>query len=356
MTAVKHTIRTYPGGAAAATKPYSIKLHADDSVLQSGNTDANGQVSYAPNLSPGPWYLTATDATPEPDAVRVISTKSSGSGGAYSLGELPMALRGLGNGVVAGYLNALAVSYDGAGLDLSVATGAAVVKGIPAVVNTAANPAIVTTRDAANPKACYLVLEVTGVGQTNEGKVEFKDVCGTAAASPALPALTQTEATYQYPLASFRLPTTASTTLTTLADVRTYLGIRNPVVGSVVRRVNPATEDTTTSTTGVDATGLTTTVTLLSGGVYDVTATALLVAKVTVGQTVSIAPYISGVGNSATYVDSNATTHAAIGNVHTLEGVVGTGAAISCGLRIKVSGGTGTYQVGYLEIVATPRS
>ena len=357
MTKAVHTIRTFPAGAAAATKPYTVKLHADDSTLQSGNTDANGQVSYAPNLSPGPFYITGTDATPDPDSVRVTSSKSTGSGGAYSLAELPLVLRAFGNGVIDGYLNELAVSYDAAGLDLDIATGAMIAKGIPAVVTTTFEHAVVTARDATNPKACYLVLEFTGVGETNEGKVVSKDVCGTAAASPSLPALTQTEATYQYPLATFTLPTTASTTLTNVVDVRTFVGQRNPVVSSVVRRTDPTSEATTTSTTGADATSLTTTVTLLNGVVYDLELRCFLMSKISsAGQTAQVAGYLNGTGNISAYISSNATDFVGVANVHTLEGVTGSGAAISCGVRIKCSGGTMTYQAGYLMVKAVPRS
>ncbi len=357
MTKAKLTSRTYPGGAAAAVMPYTIKLHLDASTLASGNTSAAGEVDYAPNLSPGPWYATVTDSTPDPDAVRVVSTKSTDSGGAYSLAELPMVLRAIGHGVTDGYLNELAVTYDGAGLDLTIATGAAMALGIPTVVSATANPSVTSTRDVTNPKQCYLVLEFTGIGQTEEGKVVAKDVCGTAAASPTLPALTQTDVLWQEPLATFRLPNTGSTVLTQVTDARAFLLTRNPVVSSVVRRTDPASATATSSTTGEDISGMTTTVTLLSGVVYDIEAHALVLAKAAAGQTVSIAPYINGTFSIATYVASSAVTdYMAIGNVHILGAVTGAGTTISCGVYWKTSGGTASAITGYLLIVATPRT
>lgn len=357
MTKAKLTARTYPGGAAATVMPYTVKLHLDASTLTSGNTSAAGEIDYAPNLSPGPWYATVTDSTPDPDAVRVVSTKSTDSGGAYSLAEVPMVLRALGNGVVTGYLNTLAVTYDAAGLDLDVATGAALALGIPAVVSAGFKHTVTTTRDATNPKQCYLVLEFTGIGQTEEGKVVAKDVCGTAAASPTLPALTQTEATYQSPLATFRLPNTGSTTLTQVTDARTYLLTRNPVVSSVVRRTDPTSATATSSTTGEDVTGLTTTVTLLSGVIYDIEAHALVLVKATAGQTVSLAPYLTSTASIAAYVTSNASTdYIAIGNVHSVAAVVGAGTTVPAGVFWKVSGGTASAITGYLAISATPRT
>lgn len=353
------TMRSYPAGAAVSGKTVTFKLEADDSTITSDTTDANGQAQYSANGSPGPFYWTSTDATPDPDVTRAGSSTSYGSGGAYSLYELPFVLRAMGDGVVEDYANELAVSYDGAGLDLDIDTGAAVLAGIPFVAYTATDLTSVGTRDATHPKACYVVVEVAPPGQSDEGRAELKAVCGTAAASPSLPTLTNDETLRQLALASYTLPNTGSTTLTNLTDTRDFLlqpFARNPVVSSVVRRVD-STEATTTSTTGADVTGLTTTVTLLNNVVYDLTARVLLLGKIsTSAQTWQIAPYLNGTGNTATFITNNNTEFAALGNVHTLAGLTGTGAAVNCGVRIKVSSGTCTYAAGYLQVVAVPRT
>lgn len=357
MTKEKWTIRTYPAGAASSGIPYTVKLHADDSPLAIGNTASDGSVTYAPSLSPGPHYITATDTAPTPDAVRVVSSKSSGGGGGYSLAEVPIVLRSLGNGVVRGYLNTCAVSYDGAGLDLDTNTGGMSVMGIPAVINASIHQSVTSTRDATNPKQCYWVAEFTGIGEAEEGKVVLKDVCGAAGASPSLPSLTQSESTYQFPLATFRLPNSSSTTLTQLTDVRTYLLARNPVVSSIVQRTDPTAEGTTTSSTGADATSLTTTVTLLNGVVYDLQANAFLTCKTSsVAFPAQMAVYLNGTGNIGTYVSTNSTAYVGLGNALSLSGVTGTGAAVSCGVRIKIAGGTMTYSTGLLQVTAVPRS
>lgn len=362
MSKFKWTARTYPAGAVAASKAYTIKKHVDDTTVTSGNTSVAGEIDYSANGSVGPIYVSVTDTTPDDDVTRVISSKSAGSGGAYALAELPMALRSLGNGVVDGYLNELAITDPDSGTNLAYATGAAVVNGIPVVFGSSGTHAVVTAQDAANPKACYLVIEVTGLGETEEGKAVLKDVCGAAGASPSLPALTQTDATYQYPLATFRLGIVGASNandVTTLVDARTFLGQRNPVVSSVARRADPAVTTTTTSTTGEDVTWTSgsTTPTLVSGVTYDIEAHAFLLAKVTAGQTVSIAPYISSTSDIGSYVSSDASSdYVGIGNVHTSLGVVGAGAAISCGLRWKVSGGTGTAITGYLLVICRPRA
>ena len=238
-----------------------------------------------------------------------------------------------------------------------IATGAALIQGIPVVWHTSGTHTVTSTRDGTNPKACYLVIEVTMA----DGTAITKDVCGTAAASPTLPSLAanQDETTYQLPLASFRLPNTGSTTLTTLADVRTYAGQRNPVVSSVVRRTDPLSLDGTTSTaaTGATVTTLTTSPVLLTGVTYDIEARGTLAAKIDTGaNTVQIAPYIGTTASIADFVSSNLTDYSLMSNVHVREGVVGAGAGVTCALQIRVSGGTGFYSTGTLSVIARPRS
>jgi hypothetical protein len=355
-------VRTYPAGDPAAGEAYEVFLHLDDSSLDSGTLDVAGQFEYEVNGSPGPIYWEVTDATPTPDAIRVGSSTTSGSGGAYSLAELPIALRALGNGVIDGYGNELAVTDPDSGTNLAVATGAAIANGIPAVWHTSATHAITSSQDAANPKACYLVLEFTGLGEAEEGKVELVDTCGAAAASPSLPALTQTDATYQLPLATFQLGIVGASNaddVTAVTDARAFVGrTRNPVVSNIVRRTDPTSSATSTSTTGEDATSLTTTLTLLNGITYDLFAQALLLGKISsASETWQIAPYLNGTGNIATYVTGNNTSdYVALGNSYALAGVAGTGATVSCGLRIKVSGGTMTYITGFLLVWGIPRS
>jgi hypothetical protein len=270
-----------------------------------------------------------------------------------------MVLRALGDGVVDGFLNELAISDPDSGTNLSYATGAACVRGIPVVVNTAGTHAVVTAQDVTNPKKCYLVVEVTGAGQTEEGKAVLKDVCGTAAASPSLPSLTQTEATYQYPLATFTLGNSASSNandVTALADVRTFLLTHNPAVVAIGRRTDPAVSMNITSTTGADVT-LTSgsaSPTLVSGVVYDLVGTCFLLVKAAAGQTISIAPRINGV--DGTFISSNVSSdYIGIGNSFETLGVTGAG-SLTCSLRAKVSGGTGVVLTGYISVVAVPRT
>ena len=298
MTKARGVLRTYPAGAAAASKAISIKREVDDVEIATDTTDADGVWDFSAVGNPGPWYWSGTDTTPDPDAVRVGSTQAYGGGGAYSLYELVYALRALGNGVIDGFLNELAITDPDSGTNLAYATGGVVVKGIPVIFSSSGTHAITSTQDVTHPKACYLVVRVTGAGEAEEGKAILADTCGVAAASPTLPALTQTEATYEYPLATFQLGIVGASNandVTTLVDARTFLLTRNPEVVAIGRRIDPAVSENITSTTGQDVT-LTSgsaSPTLVTGVVYDLVAHAFLLVKAQ-AETISIAPRING--------------------------------------------------------------
>jgi hypothetical protein len=277
----------------------------------------------------------------------------------YALYELVYALRALGNGVIDGFLNELAITDPDSGTNLSYATGGVVVKGIPVIFSTAGTHAITSSQDVTNPKACYLVVRVTGAGEAEEGKAVLADTCGAAAASPSLPALTQTEATYEYPLATFQLGIVGASNandVTAVTDVRTFLLTRNPQVVAIGRRVDPAVSMNITSTTGEDVT-LTSgsaSPTLVTGTVYDVEAHAFLLVKAAAGQTISIAPRVNG--TDGTFISSNVSSdYIGLANSFAVAGITGAG-ALTCSLRAKVSGGTGVVLTGFISVVATPRT
>jgi len=363
MTRNLVTIRTYPAGNPATAIPYELRSHAagPPPPFASGNTDANGQFAYQANLSPGPFFWKATDSGPTPPVVRQGSTRSCDSGGGFSLAEVPIGLRAMGQaGVVRNYLNGLLVSA-GAGINFNVATGAALLLGLPAVVYTAiTNLACVSSRDATNPRACYVVVQARGAGDALEGEITLFDVCGAAAASPTLPnlAASQTEALWQEPLASFRLPPTGGgSVLTNVVDVRRYLLTKNPQVPLVARRLSQTPVTCSNTTTGDDVTwdDGSTALTLVNGVTYDVVSSVTLALKAAAGQTISVAPYINGAANIAPFLGTTTSADfVTVTTTHTLA-VVGTGAPMTCSARVKVNGGTGSYLTGTLLLTATPR-
>jgi hypothetical protein len=354
------TLRTVPGGLGTSGLTVEIRRHSDNALLGTATTDAAGRWTYQQNGAPGPWYWTATDATADPPVTRKGSSLSYGSGGVYSLVELPAALRVQGPGVIRGYLNELAVTYDGSGLDLAVASGAVLSgQGIPGVWYTPVTVAIATAQTS-NPRQCWLVMGTVGPGEPEEGKITLYERCGSAAASPVLPSLSFTEALWEEPLATFRLPATGSTTLTQVDQLaRRYSGDRNIVLHNVVRRTDPMVLASTSNTgaSGEDAVGLTTTLTLAPNVTYDLEGRVWLVTAMNDGtKQGGVAVYLNGVGNLSPFVTQFNLSPLGLSNAFALPSVVGTGAPVACGARVRVTGGSMSYTIGYFYCSARPRS
>lgn len=73
--------------------------------------------------------------------------------------------------------------------------------------------------------------------------------------------------------------------------------------------------------------------------------------------TVEIAPYVNGTANRADYPGHNLNDPIEITNTHVIAGIVGTGAAIGCGVLVhRTGGGTGFYKTGVLSVRCIPRS
>ena len=100
------------------------------------------------------------------------------------------------SGCIPGYLNELEAYGDSSGMQIKLKTGSAWIYG-HSYENTAERTIAVTAADPANPRIDRLVLEANFT--TNI--ITAKMVDGTAAATPAAPALTQTAAIWQIPLA-----------------------------------------------------------------------------------------------------------------------------------------------------------
>lgn len=105
------------------------------------------------------------------------------------------------------------------GLGWSVATGAAIVKGFAAIVDTSAATGTLATADPSLPRIDTLVLD----WQYSSGvpTLSVTAVTGTPASSPVAPSLTQNDTHYQFPLADCRV-NAGATTIASVTDRRTY--------------------------------------------------------------------------------------------------------------------------------------
>lgn len=343
-------LRALPGAAGVSGQTATLRETAGGTSVATDTTDANGFYDFTLNGNPyGRLSVTATDGT----TTRRTDSRALGMAGALSLYELAHVFTGLGDGVIAGHANTLAVAATGT-RQVAVNTGAALVKGIPFVNYASSSPAAAGSANASGAtRLDALVIEVTRLGQTEEGKAVLRIVEGTASE----PALTQTAALWQHKLARLSLANGGASY--TVTDQRQYLlaaGVTREDVKTGVARITSTADNTISSTTGADIAALNVALALDPGVVYDIVARAWLVCKTTSG-VVSIAPYIDGTANMAVYLGYDQGGYSGLANWHVLAGVVGTGAAVNCGLYAKksASGATARHATGSLLVVAYPR-
>lgn len=126
--------------------------------------------------------------------------------------------------VIPGYGNNLEVTANNpAAMNVLVNTGAAFIRG-RLYENTASVTLAIAAADAANPRLDRVVLQYDSTAQT----IRLVVLTGTPAATPALPALTQTAAVYEVPLAYVWVAAAAASIAEAeIHDVRSYIKTSN---------------------------------------------------------------------------------------------------------------------------------
>lgn len=125
----------------------------------------------------------------------------------------------VGSGVVPGVDNECEVTKVPDTLNVSVNTGAAIISG-HRMISDEAETLILDAGDS-QPRIDLIALESNA--NTAVRGARFVIVKGTPAASPEVPALTQTDAIYQIALAKITVPASATNlNMATLVDMRTY--------------------------------------------------------------------------------------------------------------------------------------
>lgn len=129
-----------------------------------------------------------------------------------------MARLWLKTGVIDDRLAELAVTADGSGMTVTAAAGAAWVEGFY-YENDQALALTIAAADATNPRIDTVVLRLSQTANS----IVLAVVPGTAAASPTAPALTQTDAVYELPLANVTVPAAAGVIVAgNVTDRRTF--------------------------------------------------------------------------------------------------------------------------------------
>lgn len=109
----------------------------------------------------------------------------------------------------------------GTGLQVAVAAGQAMVRG-HFYISTASENLTIGTANASNPRIDSVVLRLDPTANS----IVLAVVAGTPASSPVAPTLTQTDAgVFEYLLATVLVPA-ASTSVSTITDMRSFMGAR----------------------------------------------------------------------------------------------------------------------------------
>lgn len=158
-----------PGGGPAAGKAAVLRRHADGATLATATTDADGFYDFRRNGNPGEVFVQVIDGA----AVVTHSSKAAGLVGALSLLEIPTILQAIGDGTIPGVLDGFRVTA-GTGLNISVAAGAAVLRGYPVVHHAAET----LTMPASSTRYVTLSCDAAGVSTLA--------LSATAAVDPAI--------------------------------------------------------------------------------------------------------------------------------------------------------------------------
>ena len=194
---IRRMLRSIPSGNPVSGASVELRLESDNTLLDSTTTDGNGWYQFVLNGNPGPYYITSSFGS----EVQRTSSKVVGLSGTTDVGNLGLNFRIYGDGYIPSVLSELAVSASGGSMNVTVAPGAALVRGILYdQFETLQFPIAAST---IQPRIDRIVIEVipAGAGENIEGRSRIVVKTGTPAATPTAPSLTQTTALWQIPLA-----------------------------------------------------------------------------------------------------------------------------------------------------------
>lgn len=160
----------------------------------------------------------------------------AGEGLAYELDWSLMARLWARSGVVRGQLNELAVFADSSGMQVKIPSGHAWVRG-HYYTNDAEVTQTITTPHATLARIDRIVLRIDYSANT----IRLALLTGTAAASPAVPALTQTDSLYEYSLAQVNVAAGAGNIAAgnVVIDSTYVSNLQNPEASLTLSGTNP---------------------------------------------------------------------------------------------------------------------
>lgn len=196
-----------------------LRLHLDNSLVAT-TTTSGGWASFTMDGNPGPHYIRCLYNS----EVQVVSSRATGVSSVTDIANLPLFIRSFVDGYVGDVLGELAVTASGSAMNVTVAGGAAYVRGV--LYDQRASKNLTIAAPDSQPRIDRIVVEVVppGGGTVTEGRSRLVVKTGTPASSPVAPSLTQTDALWEFPLAQVRVnPSVAAITNAVVTDERVAL-------------------------------------------------------------------------------------------------------------------------------------
>lgn len=199
-----------------------LRSHADESLLATLVT-SGGMYRHQFLGSPGPYYAEVEYA----GETHRSSSKVVGLSGPTSIGGLPLMFRLWHDGYIPGVLNDLAVTSTGAGMQVRVGEGAALVRGVLYDQHEPLPLAIAAAESQARIDLVVLRVVPAGADENTEGTAFVTVKKGTPSSAPVPPGLTQTSDLWEIPLAAVTVdPGVSSIASNKVADRRPRADVR----------------------------------------------------------------------------------------------------------------------------------
>jgi len=197
---IRGYVRDPATGAGQSGVTVALKNHNGGGTITSDSTDANGlyEMTSAAVGYPGETYEEFVAGS----ETKIRSGRVWGQlGGLIWEDTINDTLQALGEGVIPTIGGELAVTADGADMQVDVATGVALLHdGVPYVLE-AGTSLTIGTADVTNPRIDRIVLQLVREGTTDQGRIDLEIKAGNPASSPGAPSLTQSSSVWEISLA-----------------------------------------------------------------------------------------------------------------------------------------------------------
>ncbi len=203
---IRGRMTTIPNDTAVPATTVDLYRVKDNFPLASTST-SDGWYTFILNGNPGRVRVNSTYDGKVHNQWSEITGPSNG----VDIGNLWMALNAFTSGRIAFFSGSMVPSANGTAMAVSVAAGAALIKG-QLYDQYAPVSVTIPTSNPSNPRIDTVVVRcwLNDTGDPDEGRTELAVVSGTAAASPVAPTLANTSTIYELAIANVTVPAGAT--------------------------------------------------------------------------------------------------------------------------------------------------